>query len=134
MHKKLLALNAQWNLRNNFTHKSFKHLKSKKFQTFLFPTINCRLFCSMVKRFCLTKLYHCWSMSKPHSSPWFSAPCAGAIVYLSLKQSSDSLVIVVKVFLELPNLHMQMGELQKNGHKGFDMENAFELQFQSAKS
>ena len=62
-HKKLPALNAQWNLRNSFTHKSFKHLQSKKFQTFRFPIINCWLFCPMVERFCLAKLHHHWSMS-----------------------------------------------------------------------
>ena len=41
LHKKLPALNAQLNLRNSFTLKSFKYLKSKKFQTFLFPIIGC---------------------------------------------------------------------------------------------
>ena len=56
---------------------------------------------------------------KPHSSPWFSAACATAIVYrnhffvctkrinlLNPKESSSMLVIVVKGFLKLTNLHM----------------------------
>ena len=57
---------------------------------------------------------------KPHSSPWFSAACAQAIVHrnhffffctkeknlLILRLSSDRLVIVAKRFLKLPNLHM----------------------------
>ena len=56
---------------------------------------------------------------KPHSSPWFSAACAAAIVHrnhlfvctnrinlLNLKESSDKLVIIAKGFLKLPNLHM----------------------------
>ena len=56
---------------------------------------------------------------KPHSSPWFSAACATAIVYrnhsfvctkrinhLNPKESSGILVIVVKGFLKLTNLHM----------------------------
>ena len=56
---------------------------------------------------------------KPHSSPWFSAACAAAIVHsnhffvctkkinlLILKKSSYRLVIVAKWFLKLPNLHM----------------------------
>ena len=54
---------------------------------------------------------------KPHSSPWFSAACAAAIVdrnhffrtnrinLLNLKYCSDRLVIVAKGFLKLPNLH-----------------------------
>ena len=55
---------------------------------------------------------------KPHSSPWFSAACAAAIVHrnhffrlylklnlLNLKQSSGRLVIAAKGFLKLPNLH-----------------------------
>ena len=56
---------------------------------------------------------------KPHSSPWFSAACAAAIVHRNRffrlyqqnkssesKVSSDRLVITVKGFLKLPNLHM----------------------------
>ena len=46
---------------------------------------------------------------KPHSSPWFSAACAAAIVHrnhLILRQSSDRLVTFGKGFLKLPNLHM----------------------------
>ena len=56
---------------------------------------------------------------KPHSSSSFSAACAAAIVHrshffdctnrrnlLNLKESSDKLVIVVKVFLKLLNLHI----------------------------
>ena len=56
----------------------------------------------------------------PHSSPWFSAACTAAIArrnhfffdctsrinLLNLKYSSDRLVIVAKVFLKLPNLHI----------------------------
>ena len=55
---------------------------------------------------------------KPHSSPWFSAACAAAIVHRNhffhlhqqnksseSKVSSDRLVIVAKGFLKLPNLH-----------------------------
>ena len=54
-----------------------------------------------------------------HSSPWFSASCAAAIVHRNhfftlyqqnksseSKVSSDRLVIVVNGFLKLPNLHM----------------------------
>ena len=56
--------------------------------------------------------------AKPHSSSWFSAASAAAIVYrnhffrlyqhnfLNLKYSSDKLVIAAKGFLKLPNLHM----------------------------
>ena len=58
---------------------------------------------------------------KPHSSPWFSAAFAVAIIHrnhfffvcinrinlLKLKKSSDKLVIVVKGLLKLPNLYMQ---------------------------
>ena len=49
---------------------------------------------------------------KPHSSPWFSAACAAAIVHrnhffrLYQGEKSDRLVIVTKGFLKLPNLHM----------------------------
>ena len=47
---------------------------------------------------------------KPHSSPWFSAACAAAIVHRShffvCTKSSDRLVIIAKGFLKLPNLHM----------------------------
>ena len=53
---------------------------------------------------------------KSHSSPWFSAACAAAIVQslfsfvnrinLLNLESSDRLVIVAKGFLKLPNLHM----------------------------
>ena len=56
---------------------------------------------------------------KPHSSPWFSAACAAAIVHRNYffrlyqkDKSSDSkikfrrLEIVAKGFLKLPNLHM----------------------------
>ena len=56
---------------------------------------------------------------KPHSSPWFSAACAAAIVHRNhffrlyqqnksseSKVNSDRLVIVAKGFLKLPNLHM----------------------------
>ena len=56
---------------------------------------------------------------KPHSSPWFSAACAAAIVHRNhffrlyqQNKSSESkvkfnrLVIVAKGFLKLPNLHM----------------------------
>ena len=56
---------------------------------------------------------------KSHSSPWFSAACAAAIVHrnhffvctkrinlLNLYQSSDRLVIITKGFLKLSNLHM----------------------------
>ena len=55
---------------------------------------------------------------KPHSSPWFSAACAAAIVnrnhffictnrinLLNLKESSDRLVIIAKRFLKLRKLH-----------------------------
>ena len=58
---------------------------------------------------------------KPHSSPWFSAACAVAIVHrnhifictnrmdlLNLKERSSRLVIIAKGFLKLPNLHMLM--------------------------
>ena len=57
---------------------------------------------------------------KPHSSPWFSAACAAVVVHrnhfffvctnrknlLNLKTSSARLIISVKGFLKLPNLHM----------------------------
>ena len=56
---------------------------------------------------------------KPHSSPWFAAACAAAIVHRNQffrlyqkDKSSESkvkfrqLVIVAKGFLKLPNLHM----------------------------
>ena len=55
---------------------------------------------------------------KPHSSLWFSAACAAAIVIeitfvctnrislLNQSESSDRLVIVAEGFLKLPNLHM----------------------------
>ena len=57
---------------------------------------------------------------KPHSSPWFSAACAAAIVHRnhlfrlyqqnkcseSKVQSSDRLVIIAKGFLNMPNLYM----------------------------
>ena len=56
---------------------------------------------------------------KPHSSPWFSAACAAAIVHRNhffhlyqQNKSSESkvnfrqLVIIAKGFLMLPNLHM----------------------------
>ena len=48
---------------------------------------------------------------KPHSSPWFSAVCAAAIIhrnyfFVCTNKSSDRLVIVAKGFLKLPNLHM----------------------------
>ena len=56
---------------------------------------------------------------KPHSSPWFLAACAAAIVHRNhifrlyqknksseYKVNSDRLVIVAKGFLKLPNLHM----------------------------
>ena len=56
---------------------------------------------------------------KPHSSPWFSAACAAAIVHRNhffclyqqnksseSKLSSDRLVIVAQGFLKLPNLYM----------------------------
>ena len=55
---------------------------------------------------------------KPHSSSWFSATCAAAIVIeitffvctnrinLNLKESSDRLAFVPKGFLKLPNMHM----------------------------
>ena len=55
---------------------------------------------------------------KSHSSPWFSAACAAAIVHRNITffictkeknlliQSSDRLVINAKGFLKLPNLHM----------------------------
>ena len=63
---------------------------------------------------------HCKYQVKTHSSPWFSAACAAAIVFieiiffictnmihlLNLKESSDRLVILEKGFLKLPNLHM----------------------------
>ena len=68
---------------------------------------------------------HCKYQVKPHSSPSFSAACAAAIVHrnhffpctnrtnlLSLKSSSGRLLIDVKDFLELPNLHMLLK--QKN--------------------
>ena len=50
---------------------------------------------------------------KPHSSLWFAAACAAAIIHrnhlinlLNLKEGSDRLAIVAKGFLKLPNLHM----------------------------
>ena len=55
---------------------------------------------------------------KPHSSPWFSAACAAAIVHRnhffrlyeqnksSESKVKDRLAIVAKGFLKLPNLHM----------------------------
>ena len=53
---------------------------------------------------------------KPHSSPWFSAACAAAIVHRNhffrlyqqnkSSESKDRLVIVAKGFLKLSNLHM----------------------------
>ena len=56
---------------------------------------------------------------KPHSSLWFLAACAAALVHrnhffactkminlLILKKISDRLVIIAKVFSKLPNLHM----------------------------
>ena len=62
---------------------------------------------------------------KPNSSPWFSAACAAAIAHrnhffvctnrinlLNLKSRSDRVVISVKEFLKLPNLHMLLK--QKN--------------------
>ena len=62
---------------------------------------------------------HCKYQVKPHLSPWFSAVYATAIVYrnhffvctnrinlLNLNQSSERLVIIVKGFWKLPNLHM----------------------------
>ena len=61
---------------------------------------------------------HCKYWVRLHSSFWFSATCAAAIVIeitffictnkinLNLKESSDKLIFVVKGFLKLPNLHM----------------------------
>ena len=63
---------------------------------------------------------HCKWWVKPHSFPWFSAPCTAAIVnrnhfffictnkinLLNLKLSSHRLVVIAKGFLKLPNLHM----------------------------
>ena len=56
---------------------------------------------------------------KPHSSPWFSAACAAAIVIeitfflctkvknlLILRSSSDRIVFIAKGLFKLPNLHM----------------------------
>ena len=95
----------------------------------------------MVKKFHLTKLHHRWSMSeewwlfqgldlyiphvkyqvKPQSSPWFSAPCAAAIVqrnhFVHLYQQNKSECkgkfrqasnCCKMVLLKLPNLHMLM--------------------------
>ena len=73
--------------------------------------------------------------AKPHSSSWFSAASAAAIVYrnhffrlyqhnlLNLKYSSDKLVIAAKGFLKLPNLHMLIKQesitSQKLGSRDF---------------
>ena len=61
---------------------------------------------------------------KPHSSTWFSAVSAAAIVhrnhffcfyqqnkYSESKVSSDRLVIVAKEFLKLPSLHMLIRQI-----------------------
>ena len=71
---------------------------------------------------------------KPHSSPWFSAPCAAVIVsrnhffvftkrinLLLLKYSSDRLVIVAKGFLKLSNLQIKQESIasQKLGSRDF---------------
>ena len=74
---------------------------------------------------------------KPHSSPWFSAACAAAIVHrnhffrlytkeknlLILRESSDRLVIVAKGFSKLPNLQMLIKQepitSQKLGSRNF---------------
>ena len=72
-------------------------------------------FCELVQVGIDVYILHCKYQVKPHSSPWFSAACAAAIVHrinlLNLKQSSGRLVIVAKGFLELPNLHMLLKRL-----------------------
>ena len=65
---------------------------------------------------------------KPHSSPWFSAAFAAAIVYrnpffrLYQQNKSESkakfrLVIISKGFLKLSNLHMLLKEEFITSHK-----------------
>ena len=43
---------------------------------------------------------------KPHSSPWFSAACAAAIVHRNHFFRLCQKVIIAKGFLKLPNLRM----------------------------
>ena len=78
---------------------------------------------------------HCKYQVKHHSSPWFSAVCAAAIVHrnffictnrinlLNLKKGSDRLVIVAKGYLKLPNLYMLIKQKsitsQKPGFRNF---------------
>ena len=75
---------------------------------------------------------------KPHSSPWFSAACAAAIVhrnhffhlYQKDKSSESNVkfrqaVIVAKWFLKLPNLHMLIK--QKKLPRILPLGNFFEL-------
>ena len=66
---------------------------------------------------------------KPHSSPWFSAACAAAIVHRNdffrlyqKDKSSESKVkfrleIVAEVFLKLPNLHMLIKQKHPSFHR-----------------
>ena len=76
-------------------------------------------FCEWVQVGIDVYIPHCKCQVKPHSSPWFSAACAAAIVHRNhlfhlyqqnksseSKVSSDRLVIIAKGCLKLPNLHM----------------------------
>ena len=76
-------------------------------------------FCEWVQVGINLYIPHCKYQVKPHSSPWFSATCAAAIVHRNhffrlyqQNKSSESkvkfrqLAIVAKGFLKLLNLHM----------------------------
>ena len=76
-------------------------------------------FCEWVKVGVEVYIPHRKCQVKPHSSPCFPAACVAVIVHrnlffcctkrinlLILKYSSDRLVIIVKVFLKVPNLHV----------------------------
>ena len=74
-------------------------------------------FCEWVQVVIDVYILHRKYQVKPHSSPWFSAACAAAIVHRnhffrlcqrekSDSKSSDRIVIVAKGLLKLPNLHM----------------------------
>ena len=80
-------------------------------------------FCEWVQVGIDVYIPHCRYQVKPHSSPWFSAACAAAIVHrnhffvctnkinlLNLQSNSDRLAIIAKGFLKLPNLHMLLNQ------------------------